>query len=256
MSSTVEFLESLLFECAFSDDDATHDALLASYVAEALSETTSSVDELTPSLLEFAATEALCDDDAADSVAQWLAALRAHQPLVRAFDLIASLSAGAECVALHPVDNDWHAAHVVKLDLAAATVDVRYDAFAVSATLPLRDVRSVRQLVDAEHADDALCELCLQSRRRLTAHHLYPRSEHARLLKKGALKETLTHTLAMICRPCHNAVHRAEDNRTLAADWHSVDKLRTHPSIVRWLAFWSKDAAAPKVSCRRTRDSL
>lgn len=51
------------------------------------------------------------------------------------------------------------------------------------------------------------CELC-ERLTRVTAHHLRPKEMHQRLLKKGFTREELA-KCAMICRPCHSAVHRA-----------------------------------------------
>ncbi|KZT54809.1 hypothetical protein CALCODRAFT_404078, partial [Calocera cornea HHB12733] len=84
----------------------------------------------------------------------------------------------------------------------------------------------------------AVCELCARPMP-LTAHHLYPRAEHARLLKRTQLtKDQLQHTLAYLCRPCHNAVHGLIDKATLANEYASMDKLREHEGLIRW-ADWA-----------------
>jgi len=82
-----------------------------------------------------------------------------------------------------------------------------------------------------------LCELC-ERPMPLTAHHLYPRSEHSRLLKRTQLtKSQLQHTLAWLCRPCHSAVHTLMDAQTLAAEYESVEKLRGHEGVQRWVGW-------------------
>jgi hypothetical protein len=245
----LELIEQLLYDVRFSAD-ATHDALLASYIVESLSETTTSIDELTPTLVSFASTEhGLNDGDALnEQVSDWLDALTANEPLMRAFHLLDAFKPGADCVALHAIDGGWHAARVIAIDLQQQAVSVRFLRFSLDARVALRDVRSVAQLVDPGQFLAAsggagagkCCELC-RAETRLTAHHLFPRSEHARLLKRNVVdRHTLTTTLACLCRPCHSAVHRAEDNRSLAANWNSVELLATHPSIVRWLSFRKK----------------
>ncbi len=50
------------------------------------------------------------------------------------------------------------------------------------------------------------------------------RDVHAAWRKKGATFEQLQ-AGAMICRSCHNAVHRLADNKTLAAKFYTVDLL-------------------------------
>jgi len=79
------------------------------------------------------------------------------------------------------------------------------------------------------------CELC-QRPMPLTAHHLYPRSEHTRLLKRTELtKYELHHTIAWLCRPCHSAVHGMIDAGTLAREYASVDALRGHEGVGKWV---------------------
>ena len=115
----------------------------------------------------------------------------------------------------------------------------------VTSTLPIATHVRPIDAAKTERAIDAfgrntpvVCELC-EHERKLTRHHLRPRSVHNRLLKRGFSRDELN-TCADICRPCHNAVHRAEDNRTLADEYFTVARLREHPHIIRWVNFWSK----------------
>jgi hypothetical protein len=242
MSRNSAVLEELLFNVQFFAHDSTRDAVLASYLVEALSDEIVAIDDLTPVLFAFASDANL---DTTVAVEQWLGAMRASAPLARAFDLLSALTVGAVCAAVHPVDDEWHDATVAAaVDLAANTVSLAFVGLPPPAlTLPLSVVRTRVQLAAADDGADEFarlqCELCGSVGRRLTDHHLYPRSEHARLLKKGVPIALLTTTLARICRPCHSAVHRVEDNRTLAADWHTVAALKTHPRLQKWVAFWA-----------------
>ena len=40
-----------------------------------------------------------------------------------------------------------------------------------------------------------------------------------------------------ICRACHNAVHRAESNTTLAARFNTLELLREHEAVARWVKY-------------------
>lgn len=42
-----------------------------------------------------------------------------------------------------------------------------------------------------------------------------------------------------ICRPCHSAVHRAEDNRALAESYNTLEALKAHPQVARF-AEWAR----------------
>ena len=82
------------------------------------------------------------------------------------------------------------------------------------------------------------CELC-ERRMPLTQHHLVPRSQHAAHRARGVTQAHLSRTLAC-CRQCHNAVHEAADEATLAASYASRDALLGHPAIARFVAWAAK----------------
>jgi hypothetical protein len=115
MNRNLEVLEELLFGVKFFANDATRDAVLASYLVDALNADTVSIDDLTPVLFAFASDANLDTEVAVD---QWMGAMRASAPLSRAFELLDALRVGAVCAALHPVDDEWHDAVV------AAAVDL------------------------------------------------------------------------------------------------------------------------------------
>ncbi len=58
----------------------------------------------------------------------------------------------------------------------------------------------------------------------LTKHHLTPRSRGGR--------ET-----ALLCRTCHGQIHLMFENKQLAADLDTLDKLRTAPQLATYLAW-------------------
>ncbi|KAI9105834.1 hypothetical protein DFS34DRAFT_644639 [Phlyctochytrium arcticum] len=75
--------------------------------------------------------------------------------------------------------------------------------------------------------DEGLCALCTRSMP-LTFHHLYPRQTHSLLLKRNLITTAQTQSGIHICRPCHSAIHRMIDNKTLAREYASLEALMGH----------------------------
>jgi predicted HNH restriction endonuclease len=76
-------------------------------------------------------------------------------------------------------------------------------------------------------------------------HHLFPRSVARR--KNLAMDELPT---ADLCPPCHKTVHRHLENRKLAELYASVDELRRHPEIEKFLAWVRKQPGAKAIRVR------
>lgn len=57
----------------------------------------------------------------------------------------------------------------------------------------------------------------------------------------------------MLCRPCHSAVHKFEDNKTLARDYNTLAKLLAHEKMPKWIAYISKQKASSKADKRTLR---
>ena len=80
----------------------------------------------------------------------------------------------------------------------------------------------------------------------LTFHHLIPRKMHRRShFKKHYTKNELAAGV-MICRQCHNGIHRFYDEMTLAKSFSSLTALRSDPSLAEYFAW----VARQKVSAR------
>lgn len=63
------------------------------------------------------------------------------------------------------------------------------------------------------------------------------------------------HAGIMICRDCHSAVHKFEDNKTLAAEYSTLDKLLEHPRMSAWLSYIRKRRPTSKADKRTWRPS-
>jgi len=71
------------------------------------------------------------------------------------------------------------------------------------------------------------CELCLREVENYTVHHLIPRSRAG----SGGPR-------AILCKACHRMVHHIFNNKELAAELDSIEKIKQHPEIqkfVKWV---------------------
>lgn len=97
-----------------------------------------------------------------------------------------------------------------------------------------------------------ICELCARVVRwgpgcLITKHHLYPQE----ITKKYPDRYTLAQkgSLALLCRPCHDACHRAHSNRTLADFYNEVDLLKADPNIQAHISSMQR-ATTPELIAR------
>lgn len=87
------------------------------------------------------------------------------------------------------------------------------------------------------------CQLCERECNRLTVHHLIPRQHTKR--KKLDPGETID-----ICAACHRQIHSLFDNRLLAAELNTPERLKQHPDMVRFLNWVRKQDANKRVKVR------
>ena len=83
--------------------------------------------------------------------------------------------------------------------------------------------------------DDSICPLCLRSIPANVArskHHLIPN------LKGGKTGETV-----LLHHICHKEIHTSLTEAELARDYHSIDALRLHPKIAKFIDWIKKRPA-------------
>ncbi len=75
----------------------------------------------------------------------------------------------------------------------------------------------------------------------MTFHHLIPRTLHSnKWFRKRFDRQTMQRTGLMICRICHNGIHKIiPDAKDLARNYRCRDDLLAHPGIERHVA-WSR----------------
>jgi|ERR1712000_186357 len=262
MSSNQIYLEELLEDCNFGLDLVSNQVVSAFVIDDLNLEEIESLHELLPKIVEaFESLGLAYDEDRLDQCLLLLSKSAFYQALKR----LNEFRNESECLVFLQDEEIWLSATLTTdIDLTKNTVNVLIYQFGLEKTLNVKNVRilSNDKDIDIETDDEAeskaraankrahrrskfvgICELC-ETERTLTRHHLIPRQLHNKLLKqkRGYDKTFLNNHCAEICRPCHNAVHNAESNSSLAADFNSVEKLKTHPKIIRWVEYWKTKA--------------
>ncbi|KAG7386024.1 hypothetical protein PHYPSEUDO_000879 [Phytophthora pseudosyringae] len=167
---------------------------------------------------------------------------------------------GKSCLVVLEEDDAWHPARITKHigdvedsdeesavdDNRPIEVEVEFIEFGKKQIVREDEVVLDEDVAGREDADDmtGLCGMCERAMN-LTAHHVIPRVTHSKYLRKGFTKEFLN-TCIMICRQCHSKVHSVEDNKTLAREYNTLDKIMQHPEIIAWVAYARKQKARLK----------
>ncbi|WP_347242469.1 HNH endonuclease [Nostoc sp. FACHB-888] len=88
------------------------------------------------------------------------------------------------------------------------------------------------------------CQLCQREMKSLTVHHLVPRQNTKR--KKQDPGPT-----ANICSACHRQIHALFDNKLLALELNTLDKLKNEPQMQKFLVWVRKQDPGKRVSVHR-----
>jgi hypothetical protein len=95
------------------------------------------------------------------------------------------------------------------------------------------------------------CELCSREVQRLTRHHLVPRTRHKNKRNKKTFDRQEIHFTVGLCSPCHRHIHVVLDNKELEREYNTLDALRSHPKVERFVAWISKKPHGTRASNRR-----
>ncbi len=91
--------------------------------------------------------------------------------------------------------------------------------------------------------DDArggTCSLCNRTVQRLTRHHLVPRTRHKNKRNKKTFDRQEIHGTVDLCSPCHRHIHTVLDNKELEREYNTLEALRTHPDVGRFVEWISQ----------------
>ena len=88
------------------------------------------------------------------------------------------------------------------------------------------------------------CGLCELPDRPLTKHHLVPqsRAQNTRVKREAAAERHIT---MRICDDCHRQLHVLFHLKELALELNTLEKLRAHPAVQRWISWHRKRRGAP-----------
>jgi hypothetical protein len=101
-------------------------------------------------------------------------------------------------------------------------------------------------------APNKQCQLCGRVVASVTRHHLVPKT---RLRKhKRRTGETRQTELVDLCRPCHSTIHVHLTEKQLEQDYASLEALRQHPEIARFIKWVRKQSPNKRIIVRKPRD--
>jgi HNH endonuclease len=90
------------------------------------------------------------------------------------------------------------------------------------------------------------CELCKREMERLTLHHLIPRQATKR--KKVDPSPTIN-----ICSACHRQIYALFDNKYLAQELNTLDKLSNEPQMQKFLSWIGKQDGSKRIKVHRQK---
>ncbi|ASF38745.1 MULTISPECIES: HNH endonuclease signature motif containing protein [Halobacillus] len=88
---------------------------------------------------------------------------------------------------------------------------------------------------------EGTCELCFRTPVKTTEHHLIPR-QHG-----GAMGVTV-----WLCGACHRQIHALFTNEELANFYHTLERLREHPDMEKYLSWIKKQDPQKEVTTRKS----
>ena len=85
-------------------------------------------------------------------------------------------------------------------------------------------------------AADGACALC-EREGPLTFHHLIPKTLHRKPRYRRRFARQELQAGVQLCRDCHDAVHRFVPEKTLGERYRTLEALRRHPDVARFVAW-------------------
>jgi len=104
------------------------------------------------------------------------------------------------------------------------------------------DIDSIVEVEDDEAGGIVAEGCCLMCEREmpLTKHHVIPKEVHEWYKKHHNKTKDELHQGIMICRPCHSAIHSFYDNKTLAANYSTIEQILADEKVQKFLPYIRK----------------
>lgn len=94
---------------------------------------------------------------------------------------------------------------------------------------------------DGDAHDPDVCDLCTRAGLELTRHHLIPRSRHRKARSKRQFtREEMRTRIAYLCRDCHGQIHRLFTEKQLAAEYNTLETLKSHEGVQKFIGYIRK----------------
>lgn len=77
-----------------------------------------------------------------------------------------------------------------------------------------------------------ICTTC-QRESHLTKHHLIPKKAHSLSKKRAKLTDEELNGTILVCRTCHDAIHKFYDEKTLAVEFNTLEKILEDEKLCR-----------------------
>ncbi len=100
-------------------------------------------------------------------------------------------------------------------------------------------------------AKGGACELCGRIVQRLTRHHLVPRTRHKNKRNKRTFDRREVHRTVGLCSPCHRHVHVTIPNKELEREYNTIEALKDHPDVERFVEWVKGKPHGTATSTRR-----
>jgi len=98
------------------------------------------------------------------------------------------------------------------------------------------------------------CGLCGRRVERLTRHHLVPRTRHKNKRNKKTFDRQEIHRTVGLCPPCHRHIHTVLDNKELERNYNTIEALKSHPDIRKFIAWICKKPHGTTTAERQAHD--
>jgi hypothetical protein len=115
-------------------------------------------------------------------------------------------------------------------------------------TIVISELAEVKEIQDFLPGCCRLCERVMP----LTAHHVFPKTTHKKLKKRGADPNSLAKTMPL-CRPCHSAIHSFITEWDMAMEFHTLEALLSHPKVQTWVPYAKKQRTTSELSNNKLR---
>ena len=110
----------------------------------------------------------------------------------------------------------------------------------VTGSLAADDGRITRVSKTNGGAEGRACGLCSRTVRRLTRHHLIPKTRHKNKRNKKVCDRREIHYTVGLCSPCHRHIHTILDNKELEREYNTLETLKGHPDVGKFIEWVSK----------------